>query len=144
MHAQTQYTHECSCTHMHMYKGTHTHTYIHTYIHTLTHTCTQHAPRAHHKYINLQLTHALAYNTYTHRQTDRHTHTHTHTHICVFSLLSPHHCPSHIHSVFHPPLEVSLDIQGAVREGAITRMEQRPKSWTWAFVPFILNFTPSF
>ena len=87
MHAQTQYTHECSCTHMHMYKDTHTHihTYTHTYIHTHSHT--RHARTT----INLQLTHALAYNTYTHRQTDTqqaHTHTHTHTFVCLFPLIS--------------------------------------------------------
>ena len=141
MHAQTQNTHECSCTHMHMYKGTHT--YIHIYTLTRVHTRATRAPQIH-KLAHHARTRIYHLHTHTHTQTDRHTHTHTHTHFCVFSLLSPHHCPSHIHSVFHPPLEVSLDIQGVVREGAITCMEQRPKSWTWAFVPFILNFTPSF
>ena len=142
MHAQTQYTHECSSTHRLMYKGTHTHTYIHIHSHVYTH-----APRAHHKYINLQLTHALAYNTYTHTQTDRHTHTHTHTHIhthifvCLFPLISSSLSKLYrfcIPSTFGSKLRHSRSV-------ARGRYNMRgTKSRTWAFVPFILNFTPSF
>ena len=86
MHAQTQYTHECSCTHMYMYKGTHTyiHTYIHTHSLTRVHTRATRAPQIH-----KLATHARTRIYHLHTQTDRHTHTHTHTHfLCLFPLIS--------------------------------------------------------
>ena len=119
-----------------------TYTYTHTYTLTRVHIRATRAPQIH------KLTHSRTHShitPHTQRQTDTHTHTHTHTHTThthIFVSFSSYLLITVqvISILYSTPLEVSLDIQGAVREGAITCMKQRPKSWTWPLLHSLLHF----